>query len=78
MRVIVSSIDRVLFSGEARSVHLPGSEGEMTILPHHSPLITTLVAGEVRVSEGETVQIFPITSGLLEVAHDIATVLISA
>lgn len=41
------SPERVLFSGEVEAVLLPGSEGDMTILPGHAPLMTTLKAGFV-------------------------------
>ena len=41
------SPERVLFSGEVEAVLLPGSEGELTVLPGHAPLMTTLKAGFV-------------------------------
>ena len=39
--------ERMVFSGQVDAVNLPGSEGRMGILPHHSPLLTTLDFGEV-------------------------------
>lgn len=51
--------ERVLYSGEVEAVMLPGSEGEMTVLPGHAPLMTTLKAGFVvitnHVNEGSRV-----------------------
>lgn len=41
------SPERVLFSGEVEAVLLPGTEGDMTVLPGHAPLMTTLKAGFV-------------------------------
>ena len=38
--------ERMVFSGQVDAVNLPGSEGRMGILPHHSPLLTTLDFGE--------------------------------
>lgn len=43
------SPEKVLLSGEAEQVQLPGAEGDMTILPGHSPLISTLRPGVIDV-----------------------------
>lgn len=44
------SPERVLLSGEAEQVLLPGTEGDMTILPGHAPLISTLRPGVIDVA----------------------------
>src|SRR3954466_12903398 len=53
------SPERVLFSGEAEAVMLPGTEGDMTVLPGHAPVMTALKTGVVVVithkDEGEGV-----------------------
>ena len=41
------SPERVLFSGEVEAVLLPGTEGDMTVLPGHAPVMTALKAGFV-------------------------------
>jgi F-type H+-transporting ATPase subunit epsilon len=46
------SPERVLLSGEAEQVQLPGAEGDMTVLPGHAPLISTLRPGVVEVVLG--------------------------
>ena len=76
MHVVVAKVDEVLFDGEAKSLTVPGSAGEMTILGHHEPLITTLKEGTivVRTSEGE--KEFAVTSGALEVGPHGATVIL--
>lgn len=78
MRVVIAKVDEVLFEGEAYSMTLPGSEGEMTVLGEHMPLISTLKAGDitVRVSKDGEPQIFPIIGGVLEVRADGATVIL--
>jgi F-type H+-transporting ATPase subunit epsilon len=43
------SPEKVLLSGEAEQVLLPGSEGDMTILPNHAPLVSTLRPGVIDV-----------------------------
>lgn len=45
------SPERVLFSGDVESVVVPGSDGDMTILKDHAPLMTTLRPGVVAVSD---------------------------
>lgn len=46
------SPERVLFSGEVQAVVLPATEGEMTVLPGHAPVMTTLKTGFVTLDEG--------------------------
>ena len=43
--------ERVLFSGEVNAVILPGSEGEMTVLPGHAPVMTALKTGFLVVTD---------------------------
>ncbi|AWN38031.1 F0F1 ATP synthase subunit epsilon [Methylobacterium radiodurans] len=45
--------ERTLYSGEVESVQLPGSEGEMTVLPGHAPVLTTLRVGVIVVTEAQ-------------------------
>jgi F-type H+-transporting ATPase subunit epsilon len=77
MHVVIAKVDETLFEGEARSLTVPGVEGEMTILGHHEPLVTTLKPGTVTVRvQGEADQTFPIEGGVLEVRSDGATVIL--
>ncbi|ACB79630.1 MULTISPECIES: F0F1 ATP synthase subunit epsilon [Methylorubrum] len=43
--------ERTLYSGEVEAVQLPGAEGEMTVLPGHAPVLTTLKVGVITVTE---------------------------
>ena len=78
MRVTIAQVDENLFDGEAVSMTVPGSAGEMTVLGEHEPLITTLKEGNivVRVSRDSEPLYFPITAGILEVRRDGATVVL--
>ena len=67
--------DRGLFSGEVDMVLAPGSEGELGILPHHAPLLTTLSLGVLRVRQGGQEIAFTIAGGVMEVRPDRVTVL---
>lgn len=77
MKLTISKIDQILFSGEAESVTVPGAAGEMTILSHHMPLITTLKAGKLLVKDAEgKKEEFSITSGFLEVGKNETVILV--
>lgn len=67
---------RLLFSGDVASVQIPGSEGEMTILPMHAPVLSTLKPGVVTVTKdgGTTEKIF-VRGGFAEVNASGLTVL---
>lgn len=76
MKVTVARVHENLFNGEAESVHVPTTAGELTILGHHEPLVSTLKAGTVTVHTKEGDQSFPVESGVLEVSSDQATILL--
>jgi len=68
----------MVFQGEADIVVLPGAAGEMGILPNHSPVLTVLQFGVVRVrSKGED-QFFTVAGGVAEVQPDQVTILADA
>ena len=67
--------ERRLFSGDVDMVVAPGSEGELGILPHHAPLLTTLKEGELRVKQGGGEEYFTIGGGFMEVQPDHVIVL---
>jgi F-type H+-transporting ATPase subunit epsilon len=74
--VDIVSPEGQLFSGEAHRVFVPGVEGELGIAPRHAPLLTTLVAGVVRVqSEGREEQAFYVGGGALEIQPNRVSVL---
>jgi F-type H+-transporting ATPase subunit epsilon len=76
IQVDIVSAEGQIFSGPARMVFLPGSEGDLGVTPRHAPLLTLLKAGEVRVQppEGEE-QSFYVGGGALEVQPTRITVL---
>jgi F-type H+-transporting ATPase subunit epsilon len=76
IHVDVVSAEESIFSGEARFVALPGESGELGIYPRHTPLITRIKAGSVRVemADGSDEFIF-VAGGILEVQPHCVTVL---
>ena len=77
IHVDVVSAEENIFSGEAKFVALPGENGELGILPRHTPLITRIKPGAVRIQPadgGEEVFVF-VAGGILEVQPGKITVL---
>ena len=76
IHVDVVSAEESIFSGEARFVALPGEAGELGIYPRHTPLISRIRAGSVRIHkpDGEEEFVF-VAGGILEVQPDSVTVL---
>lgn len=76
LKVDVVSAEKSLYSGEAKFVVLPGESGELGILPGHTPLITRIRPGLVKiVHEDNSEESFFVAGGLLEVQPDHVTVL---
>ena len=78
IRCEIVSQDRMVFEGDADMVTLPGTDGEMGILPHHSPLLTTLRFGFVKVRLKDKEEVFTVAGGVAEVQPDLVTVLADA
>jgi len=62
--------ERLAYSDEVDAVTLPGSEGELGVLPHHAPLVSTLGVGELRIRKGGAEESFAIVGGFLQVLPD--------
>jgi len=76
IHVDVVSAEESIFSGKARFVALPGEAGELGIYPRHTPLITRVKPGSVRIemADGKEEFVF-VAGGILEVQPDCVTVL---
>jgi F-type H+-transporting ATPase subunit epsilon len=76
IHVDVVSAEQSIFSGEAKFVALPGESGELGILHGHTPLITRIRPGSVRIekADGDEEFVF-VAGGYLEVQPDRVTVL---
>jgi len=76
MQVEIVSAQSEIFSGKATVVVVPGSQGELGIKPRHTPLLSALKPGQVRViaEDGSEEDIY-VSGGLVEVQGDMVTVL---
>ena len=76
LHVDVVSAEEQIFSGEAKFVALPGESGELGILPKHTPLITRIKPGAVRIERADGTEEFVfVAGGILEVQPNRVTVL---
>ena len=77
IHVDVVSAEASIFSGEAKFVALPGENGELGILPRHTPLITRIKPGAVRIekADGSGEEFVFVAGGILEVQPGSVTVL---
>ncbi|MBN3765128.1 F0F1 ATP synthase subunit epsilon [Burkholderia sp. Ac-20365] len=76
IKVDVVSAEEEIFSGQAKFVALPGEAGELGILPGHTPLITRIRPGAVRIeSENGDEEFVFVAGGILEVQPGAVTVL---
>ena len=76
IQVDIVSAEEQIFSGEAYMVYAPAAMGEVGIAPRHTPLISPLKPGEVRLDMGDgKEEFFFISGGILEVQPHLVTVL---
>lgn len=75
LRLDVVTAERLVFSDEVDAVVAPGSEGELTILPQHAALMTTLAPGALRLRAPTGVTDLAIGGGFLEVRNNRVLVL---
>ncbi|HEV8107539.1 MAG TPA: F0F1 ATP synthase subunit epsilon [Burkholderiales bacterium] len=77
IHVDVVSAEESIFSGEAEFVVLPGEAGELGIYPRHTPLITRIRPGAVRIvpAGGGEEQLIFVNGGIIEVQPNVITVL---
>lgn len=59
--------ERVVFEDNVESVSIPTADGEITVLPHHLPIVTLLQAGVLRIKKGEQETALAVSSGVVEV-----------
>jgi|SRR6185369_1564147 F-type H+-transporting ATPase subunit epsilon len=74
--VDIVSAEREIFSGEADMVIAPGEAGELGIMPEHTPLLTRIKPGTVRIQQGgQDTEVIYVSGGMMEVQPDRVTIL---
>ena len=75
IHVDVVSAEESIYSGEAEFIVLPGEAGELGIYPRHTPLITRIKPGQVRIKNGNEEELIFVAGGIVEVQPKAVTVL---
>lgn len=76
IRVDIVSAEAAIYSGNAEMVFITGSQGELGIAAQHTPLLTAIKPGQVRIQHADgTEHVFYISGGMLEVQPNIITIL---
>jgi F-type H+-transporting ATPase subunit epsilon len=70
LQLEIVSPERRAYTDEVDMVVVPGIDGQLGILPHHTPLISALGIGELRIKKGGTEQTMLISGGFVEVRPD--------
>jgi F-type H+-transporting ATPase subunit epsilon len=77
MHLIVLTPEKEIFSGQVKSVKVPGTGGQFEILKNHAPIVASLSEGEVRVIDTKgNKQSFVITKGFVEVMKNEVALLV--
>lgn len=63
----IATPEKVVYEDEIKQVSVPTTTGEITILPHHIPLVSVIQAGEMKIVDNEGEHILAIASGFIEV-----------
>lgn len=75
IKLDIVTAERMVYSDDVDMVVAPGAEGQLGILPHHTPLMATLLPGELRIKKGAEEISLAISGGFLEVRPDRVLVL---
>ncbi len=76
MKIEIITPDKSIYSGEVRSVRVPGRKGSFQVLKDHAPIISTLEAGPVIIADDQGNELrFEITGGVVEVKKNMVILL---
>lgn len=67
MKLYIYSLESIIYEGDADTVTLPTTSGEISVLENHVPLISELKKGEIKIKKGNSHEEFPITGGFAEI-----------
>ncbi len=70
LRLEIVTPERLAYADDVDAVFCPGIDGELGVLPHHAPLLSTLGIGELRIRKGAQEEFFAIAGGFVQVRPD--------
>ncbi|MFH0951917.1 MAG: ATP synthase F1 subunit epsilon [Patescibacteria group bacterium] len=75
LKLTITTPERIIFDDTIDQISLPTTTGEITVLPHHIPLISLLQPGEARIIKGAEEIVMAVSGGFIEVQPQHVTVL---
>ena len=77
MKLIILTPEKEVYSGEVKSVKVPGTSGQFEVLEGHAPIVSSLVEGEIRIldAQGSAIR-FTIDRGFIEVLYNEVSLLV--
>lgn len=75
MKLKIITPEREVFSDDVDQVTLPTKDGEITVLPHHIPLVSILIAGEILIKKADQTIPLAVSGGMLRVHEQGVTIL---
>lgn len=76
MKIYIYAIDKTVFEGEAEIISMPTTEGEISVLKNHLPIITSLGKGTIKIKNGKNTQTFDIKEGFARINQEQAILLV--
>lgn len=76
LKLEITTPDRTMFEGEVSSVSLPTAQGEITVLPHHIPLLSIVAPGAITIREKGGEHVLAVSRGVVEVDGSTIRVLV--
>lgn len=78
MNLVILSPEKEIFTGEVKSVTVPGTDGQLQLLNNHAAIVSSLTKGEVKVvtNSGEKIN-YNVTGGFVEMLNNEISVLVS-
>ncbi|MFA6427365.1 MAG: F0F1 ATP synthase subunit epsilon [Candidatus Magasanikbacteria bacterium] len=67
LKLKIATPEKVVYENDILQVSIPTTTGEITVLPHHIPLVSVLVAGELKIKDKNGENIIAVAGGFLEV-----------
>jgi len=67
LKLKIATPEKVVFENDILQVSIPTSSGEITVLPHHIPLVSVVIAGELKIKDSNGEVIMAIAGGFLEI-----------
>lgn len=75
LHISIVTPEKAILETEADEIIIPTTEGEITVLPQHVPLLSQIAPGELILKKGNTTEHIAVMGGFLEISHDKITVL---